>query len=203
MLDYFEDKIRFIEHSNFKNALVKEIFCDGSHYHKFYMREQFRQSEIDFDKAVERFNKFSNNHIVAHKVWKDIGALYVKSEIANFKYRLNEPKLINKFDSIQEYLEYFADKYIELNNTIYPSQLYDIFYSNLSVEEDLSWTIVDFDQMFEDSYMNVDHLIDRMISSMVACLNHYVDENTYDEFHAKGFLTNYFVSNRDKFKNVQ
>ena len=61
MLDYFEDKIRFIEHLKTLRMPSERNLCDGRNYLKFYMREQFRQSEIDFDKAVERFNKFQTN----------------------------------------------------------------------------------------------------------------------------------------------
>ena len=195
MINYFDKKVKFLQHNGLKDIHLKEIFHDDVFYHKFYMRDELKNGykELDFDKIISGINEFSNGMILSNKQWPENGAIYFKCIKAKYTYKINNQKLIDKFKDIETYYTWLCDNFIRLQNLTYPSQNDDLCYGNVAVQEDLSWKLVDFDVMFEEGVTMEyrEYVLRTALKFASANL-----PKKYNRDYAYNFISKYLLANR-------
>ena len=151
MLDYFKKNMAHLAERGAKKSVIKYTILEDGYYHKFYRDEgnicRYLATGND-DQLVTAINKTCNNLIKEYHAWPDIGAVYLKCKQVEFVYFLNSVQLINKFPHTDAYLEYVLTNIVAFSREIYPSLFDDWLPWNVAIQEDLSWIVVDLEEMF-------------------------------------------------------
>ena len=131
----------------------------------------------------------------------------MKCKIAKYHYKLHEVKLIKKFNNIDEYLLYCLDNIVNLSRELYPTYFSDWRGNNVAIQEDFSWILVDFEDIFNYQLgLTKSEFIDQAILNLIAGIpSHTVKAGIYYGEYAKEFIQNYFKQNihcLDFIKNV-
>lgn len=202
MLEYFENQIKFIDDSGFTKKKIKQYFIADDYFHKFLIDDETLEdvfAQNDAHDIITKINKITNNIIVDYKTWPESNAIYLKCKIAKFHYRLHDIKLIKKFNNIDEYLLYCLDNVVNLSRELYPTYFGDWRGNNVAIQKDLSWILVDFEDIFNYQLGLTKHeFINQAILNLVAGVPvDTVQAGIYNEKYAKEFIQNYFKQNID------
>ena len=205
MLEYFENQVKFIDDFGFTDKKIKQYFIADNHFHKFLidddqLEEVFAPNgEPDADEIIAKINKITNNLIVDYKTWPESNAIYLKCKIAKYHYKLHEVKLIKKFNNIDEYLLYCLDNIVNLSRELYPTYFSDWRGNNVAIQEDFSWILVDFEDIFNYQLgLTKSEFIDQATLNLIAGIpSHTVKAGIYQGEYAKEFIQNYFKQNID------
>lgn len=150
MLDYFEKNMAHLTERGVQKSTIKYTMLDNGYYHKFYKDQdnvgKFLQTG-NIDQLVTAINTKCDNLIEQYHTWPDIGAVYLKCKKVDFVYLLNSHELINKFPHKDLYLKYVLDNIVDFSSAIYPSCFDDWLPWNIAIQEDLSWIVVDLEEM--------------------------------------------------------
>jgi len=157
MIEYFEKNLKSLTErgvdvtSPLNNFTIKYNMLIDGYYHKFFAGNliyRFLQQE-DMSKLITSINKMGNNLIVQYETWPDLGGVYLKCKKVDFVYQLNTVELINKFDNTDAYLDYVIKNVLDFSREIYPCYFNDWNSWNVAIQEDLSWIVIDLDDMFQ------------------------------------------------------
>jgi len=157
MIEYFEKNLKSLTErgvdvtSPLNNFTIKYNMLIDGYYHKFFAGNliyRFLQQE-DMSKLITSINKMGNNLIVQYETWPDLGGVYLKCKKVDFVYQLNTVELINKFDNTDAYLDHVIKNVLDFSREIYPCYFNDWNSWNVEIQEDLSWIVIDLDDMFQ------------------------------------------------------
>ena len=196
MIDFFNNYINYLRTNNASDFKIKQCICVGDYFYKFYAGKDQRifLEEQDPHRLIKAINKCGNGLVTDYKVWEDLGAVYLKCKKATYHYKLNQKELINKFNTFDEYLIYCIENVIKVSKEIYPSHFNDFGGGNVAVQEDLSWSVVDLEDMFEIMEVCkkdwVNHISYRLTANLEMSIN-----RDFDNVYAKKFILDYFKSN--------
>ena len=194
MLEYFEKNIQQLSEMGVDKYKIKyTIFCDG-YYHKFIAGFDIYDflEKGDVDKLVSAINKQCDNLIEQYQTWPELGGVYLKCKKVEFKYYLNSQELISKFDTLEDYLDYVLEKIIDFTREIYPCHFNDWLKHNVAIQEDLSWVVVDLDDMLEyRSHIQKEEVIE-LLKYKVAREGGEIDHK-----RAKDYIAKYFKDRPD------
>tara|TARA_B100000963_G_scaffold361273_1_gene395866 strand:- start:734 stop:1381 length:648 start_codon:yes stop_codon:yes gene_type:complete len=202
MLEYFENQIKFINDSGFTDKKIKQYFIADNYFHKFLI-DDVQLAEVfslnDAENIIAKINKITNNLIVDYKTWPESNAIYLKCKIVKFHYTLHEVKLIKKFNNTDEYLLYCLDNVVNFSRELYPLYFGDWRGSNIAIQKDLSWILVDFEDIFNYQFgLTKNEFVNQAILNLVAGIpSDTVHAGIYNEKYAKEFIQNYFEQNID------
>ena len=201
MLEYFENQIKFITDSGFTDKKIKQYFIADNYFHKFLANDEQLEEiflEYNAEELIAKINKITNNIIVDYKIWPESNAIYLKCKIAKFHYKLHEVELIKKFNNIDEYLLYCLDNVVNLSRELYPMYFADWRSGNVAIQEDLSWILVDFEDIFNFYGLTKSEFINQATLNLIAGIPvNTVQAGIFHEEYAKEFIQNYFKQNID------
>ena len=201
MLEYFENQIKFINDSGFTDKKIKQYFIADNYFHKFLANDEQLEEiflEYNAEELIAKINKITNNLIVDYKVWPESNAIYLKCKIVKFHYKLHEVELIKKFNNIDEYLLYCLDNVVNLSRELYPMYFADWRSGNVAIQEDLSWILVDFEDIFNFYGLTKSEFINQATLNLIAGIPiNTVQAGIFHEEYAKEFIQNYFKQNID------
>ena len=207
MLEYFENQIKFIDDSGFTKKKIKQYFIADDYFHKFLIDDEHLEEVFaytDVDDTITRINKVTNNIIVDYKTWPESNAIYLKCKIVKFHYKLNEVKLIKKFNNIDEYLLYCLDNVVNLSRELYPAYFGDWRGPNVAIQQDLSWILVDFEDIFNVYSVTKTEFVNQAILNLLAGIpRDTIQAGIYHEEYAKEFIQNYFKQNTDSLNFIK
>jgi hypothetical protein len=194
MIEYFENNIKQMSALGADKYKIKYTIFSGGYYHKFIAGYDIHDflARGDVHQLVKAINRQCNGLIADYQIWPEFGGVYLKCHKVDFVYYINSAELIEKFDSLEIYLEYALKKIIDFSRDIYPCHFNDWLKHNVAVQADLSWVVVDLDDMLEyRPHLIKRDVIDLLIYKLAREGGHIDTEK------AKAYITKYFKDNPD------
>ena len=203
---YFTDFVETLSTGS-EDPKIKHVFRVGKYWHKFYIAERFQKffKKYDGDQLIKNINESCSGSggklIVDYSIWenvecvpKNVGAIYIKQRHLQKTYFKNEIELIKNFKTFDDYLIYCIENIARISKSIYPSNFVDYGRDNIFINNDLSWTVVDVDDMFTDNLPIKKHFISTIANRMSTD----VPPNLLEEFdmeYIENFVYDYFDKN--------
>jgi hypothetical protein len=127
---------------------------------------------------------------VQYQTWPEFGGVYLKCKPVKFVYYINSPELIAKFSSLEDYLDYALGKIIDFSRAVYPCHFNDWLRHNVAVQEDLSWVVVDLDDLLEyRAHIVKQEIIDLLIYKLAR------EGGITDVDRTRAHIKQYFINN--------
>lgn len=213
MIDYFENNLKTlsdlgVEFGHFDTQIKYNMQQDG-YYHKFVASEDAYTflKYGDIDQLVTSINNHCDNIIEQYETWPELGGVYLKTRKVEFYHWLNTQELIDKFPNTDAYLDYIIKNATDFSRAVYPCHFNDWHAWNVAIQKDLSWIIVDMDDMicWERAGMTPEAYEAELIYKTARKGKSFGDPRSdktiaggdLDIDYVKQYIKNYFIKNPD------
>ena len=208
MIDYFEKNLEALARQGVTEFQAKYNMKKDGYYHKFIaggITHAFLKHN-DIDQMVTSVNRHCDNLIEQYKAWPELGGIYLKCRQVEFYHWLNTQELIDKFPNTDAYLDYVIKNATDFSRAVHPCHFNDWHTWNVAIQKDLSWIVVDMDDLIQCETTSAEvyetELIYKTARKGASFGNPHIPGESLtggdlDPDYVEQYIKNYFIKNPD------
>lgn len=194
---------RLMNDDSSDNLQVKCVFRNGDYYYKFYKNEIYKNQGLDnlniLEERVRIINSITDDNIQDYKIF-DNGIIYFQCKTVKSIVQAFEPKHRAMFKSEEDFKLDWIKNVTGLLEKMYPLYFADWSKHNVYIQPDLSWMLIDTEEILNHCRKPWDDVCNRLEYSFLKICDN--DKEFYNK-HIDSYLEGLRLLYKDDQMNIK